>query len=323
MSLDKATAESTVKEFLAEFKGLEQIKIRVLHDRADFVQAYGSAADEAIEAWQGMKAAFMPNRREIHVATESHYSTGDLKTSLAHEGIGHAGINTCTREEKRALLDAVIGSKDTDSTLGRAYWPEIQERYPDASIDLQAEEVYCLAVERSWRRRDLNKTAYEHAWQNSVMGDKEPLQAWGLAQVGQHIAQGLRENTRQIQIIPAADDELFRAGDGQDVAQSRKAMEGVTTTLQAKPLPGGLNAVVKDADPHAGKPYTGKVIEVTQHHALQQIGANKFVVHELGKAGPLQLEKGKSATIGYPGMQAQSVAFSRPSGKELAKGPER
>ncbi len=81
--------------------------------------------------------------------------------------------------------------------------------------------------------------------------------------------------------------------------------------------------MVKDADPHAGKPYTGKVIEVTQHHALQQIGANKFVVHELGKAGPLQLEKGKSATIGYPGMQAQSVALSRPSGKELAKGPER
>ena len=31
----------------------------------------------------------------------------------------------------------------------------------------------------------------------------------------------------------------------------------------------------------------------------------------------------KSATIGYPGMQAQSLGLSRPSGKELVKGAER
>ena len=42
------------------------------------------------------------------------------------------------------------------------------------------------------------------------MDQSEPLQAWGLAQVVEHVAQGLRENTRRHQIFPAKDTDQYR-----------------------------------------------------------------------------------------------------------------
>lgn len=75
---------------------------------------------------------------------------------------------------------------------------------------MQIAEIYCRVVERTWARRDLTLAAYESAWSNSVIGNREPLALWGIAQIGQNIAQGLRENTRHIQIIPKDGFSSFR-----------------------------------------------------------------------------------------------------------------
>jgi hypothetical protein len=48
--MDKATAEDVVREFAAEFKGIEQVRIRLLMDRADFVAAYGENSGDAMIA---------------------------------------------------------------------------------------------------------------------------------------------------------------------------------------------------------------------------------------------------------------------------------
>lgn len=79
---------------------------------------------------------------------------------------------------------------------------------------------------------------------------------------------------------------------------SAKEMGGIVKELQAKPMPGGLAAVVEPAGPQATRPYAGKVVALTACHALQQTGANKFIVHERGKVGQ-ELQAGKSVTIGY------------------------
>jgi len=69
-----------------------------------------------------------------------------------------------------------------------------------------------------------------------------------------------------------------------------------------------LPAVLTDADASNGKTYRGKIIEVTAQHALQQTGANKFVVHDRTLSASQALEKGKQATIGYAYDKGKIVA---------------
>ena len=60
-----------------------------------------------------------------------------------------------------------------------------------------------------------------------------------------------------------------------------------------------LPAVLADADASNGKTYRGTIIEVTQHHALQQTEANKFIVHDRSLSVAQELIVGQQATIGY------------------------
>lgn len=94
--------------------------------------------------------------------------------------------------------------------------------------------------------------------------------------------------------------------------QSLQQIENKARDLHANPLPGGLAAVVERADPQAGKSYHGKIIAVTEHHALQQLGANKFVIHDRGKSAPQDLAVGKCATIAY----GQSRDLPAPKAKD-------
>lgn len=100
-------------------------------------------------------------------------------------------------------------------------------------------------------------------------------------------------------------------------AQSLQQIERTAKNLQAKPLPGGLTAVVEQADPQASKPYYGKIIAATEHHALQQIGANKFVIHDRSKGVAQDLTVGKCATIAY------GQAKDMPAPKAKDKGLQR
>lgn len=113
----------------------------------------------------------------------------------------------------------------------------------------------------------------------------------------------------------------------QERTQSREQMHAAFLQLQD-----GQEMKIADADASHGKSYTGKIIEATKHHALQQVGANKCVVHDLALTAPLQLEKGKSATIGYAYQGGKIIEPTKGmkhapnvplSSKELGHGPKR
>lgn len=61
----------------------------------------------------------------------------------------------------------------------------------------------------------------------------------------------------------------------------------------------GLRVVNMDADIGHGKTYSGPIVELTKHHALQKAGANVYVVHDRALCPAVDLEKGKSAKIAY------------------------
>ena len=60
-----------------------------------------------------------------------------------------------------------------------------------------------------------------------------------------------------------------------------------------------LPVVLADADASHGKIYRGKIVEVTAYHVLQQVGADKFVIHDRSLSMPQVLRNGRQATVGY------------------------
>ena len=79
-------------------------------------------------------------------------------------------------------------------------------------------------------------------------------------------------------------------------------MDAVVKKIHGQPLPGGLKGVVEPAGKKIPLEYRGKITHLTPHHALQQIGSNKYVLHARGKVAQ-DLQVGKSATISYmPGL---------------------
>lgn len=72
--------------------------------------------------------------------------------------------------------------------------------------------------------------------------------------------------------------------------QSREQMESLAQET-------GLN--VAPADIRHGKVHVGKVVGESSHHVLQQVGANKAVLHDKTLMPPVKIELQKSMTIPY------------------------
>ncbi|MDR1969458.1 MAG: hypothetical protein LBQ32_12355 [Burkholderiaceae bacterium] len=179
----------------------------LLETERDFYEHYGKNAPAAIEAWAGNLATYERSAQTILVSTAAHDSAQELQNSLAHEGVGHSGINTFSPGEKRALLAAIIDAKDQPGQLASIHWPLVNSAYPAISLSERAEEVFCLLAESVARRRQYHEAAFKYAWQRSVVARSEPLQTWGLAQIAEHVAHGLRQNTRRQQIFPLTDND--------------------------------------------------------------------------------------------------------------------
>ncbi len=211
MPISRDEAIKAVEEFKSEYKGLANIRYVFLETEKDFQDAYGNNAAAAIEAWDGKLGAFSRSTNTIALALAANHDKSEIASTLAHEGIGHSGVNTFAEHDKRALLDAITEARNHPGALRDNYWKAVEEAYPATKRSEQAEEVFCLMVETVAQRKGYNPQAFNHAWQNSVVQQNEPLQPWGLAQIAEHVAQGLRENTRQQQIFPENDQAQFRA----------------------------------------------------------------------------------------------------------------
>jgi len=56
---------------------------------------------------------------------------------------------------------------------------------------------------------------------------------------------------------------------------------------------------IQEADASHGKTCSGKVMEVTPHHVLQQTAAGQFVIHDRALSSPRPYRKGTAAVISY------------------------
>ena len=211
MPVSRQEASEALEDFKREYTGLSQVKYVLLENKKDFHDHYGPNAERAVQAWAGKLGAYSRSTRTIALALAAHDDKSEIAATLAHEGIGHSGINTFSGAEKRGLIDALIESKKHPGALRDSYWKAVEDAYPHLGKSEQAEEIFSLMAETVHARGggQYNAKAFDHAWQKSVVEQSEPLQAWGLAQVVEHVAHGLRENTRQHQIFPTSDTDQF------------------------------------------------------------------------------------------------------------------
>ena len=225
MPISKDEAHELLDSFKKEFKGLASLNYYVFESREDFKNVYGNQADAAMQSWGTNCGAFSRSTLSIALHVGHVQDASEFKTTLAHEGLGHTGINTFASAEKAALLNALVAARDEPSLEG--YWDMVDDYYPHLPESEKAEEVYSFLAERVIDLPDnYRPEVFEHVWQNSVLAQNEPLQRWAVLQVAQHVAHGLRDNSRTIQIVPARDDLQFRTAPREPIERSPAALDG-------------------------------------------------------------------------------------------------
>lgn len=171
MPVSRQEASEALEDFKREYTGLSQVKYVLLENKKDFHDHYGPNAERAVQAWAGKLGAYSRSTRTIALALAAHDDKSEIAATLAHEGIGHSGINTFSGAEKRGLIDALIESKKHPGALRDSYWKAVEDAYPHLGKSEQAEEIFSLMAETVHARGggQYNAKAFDHAWQKSVV----------------------------------------------------------------------------------------------------------------------------------------------------------
>lgn len=207
MAVSKHEGMQVLNSFLSEFKTLKNVHFVVFENREGFDSIYGKDnAQAAYEAWGDTIGAFSGKDNICAVSLQHAPDASELRKTLVHECIGHSGLNTYTDQEKLNILNAIIESRDQPTISD--YWELVDKTYPFLNEYGKADEVFAHLAEHEM---PFNEQAFSHVWKQSIESRNEPLQAWGVCTIAAHIAQGMRENSREYQIHPTADDQLFNA----------------------------------------------------------------------------------------------------------------
>ncbi len=298
MPLSSSDAVLVTQAFQAEYKGLAHVPVVLLENTDDFKAYYGANADRAIKAWEGKLAAYDRPTGTIVVSLAAHHAPGELAQSLRHEGIGHHGVNTFDAGAKRAVLDAIIGARGQPGELSWL-WRFIETAYPDACRHEQAEELFALACESSGKRPD-RADKFPAAWKEVIEDRARPLKKADLDAIADHVAHGLRENTRTQKIFPLSNNDQFRS------AQS--TARPVDAERQAKQLLGNHGAQVRAAS--SSGVYVGAIVGETPTHWIQRLSPSTAILHD--KAAVSGVAIGQAGTLRYRQGQAQLTSGHLP-----------
>jgi antirestriction protein ArdC len=145
---------------------------------------------------QARQATF---RGQCDLAYSSFRDEIDFGRCLHHEIAGHFGLNTCTADEKRAVLESILLSRQEPGI--DELWARVNHNYADQPDLKRAEELYCtLAEELATFPAEVFETT-QTLRQLGIAGPRN-LQIDELRSVVAHVATGLHENTRDQVIFP-------------------------------------------------------------------------------------------------------------------------
>lgn len=137
ISLEQAIAAA--EQFLSDYNGNIELNYRI-RKKQDELYGPGSIAKIGV-----VKGAYHPGRGLFTLASDHLSSAADAYETLRHEILGHYGLDTFSPQDKQALLDKILASKEEPSL--KLIWDDIAVLYKDKSQNVQAEEVFARLAE--------------------------------------------------------------------------------------------------------------------------------------------------------------------------------
>jgi len=137
ISLEQAIAAA--EQFLSDYNGNIELNYRI-RKKQDELYGPGSIAKIGV-----IKGAYHPGRGLFTLAADHLSSAADAYETLRHEILGHYGLDTFSPQDKQALLDKILASKEDPSL--KLIWDDIAVLYKDKSQNVQAEEVFARLAE--------------------------------------------------------------------------------------------------------------------------------------------------------------------------------
>ncbi|QXW20270.1 hypothetical protein KXJ72_16920 (plasmid) [Comamonas aquatica] len=129
--------KTTIEKFVEDYPGAENLQFYVVNK---FEDLYGREKAQHIP--EKAKGAYHPARGFVALACANIHNDGDLRETLQHEVIGHYGTLTFERGQKKALMTAIRGSRQSPDMADD--WAYIDRVYSNAPESIKCEEMFCL-----------------------------------------------------------------------------------------------------------------------------------------------------------------------------------
>lgn len=308
MPITSAEARDTTRAFVREYPGAVHL---AFHFRDDVVSLYGSQSRGVPST---IKGGYLPKptqhqgrtyRGRVDVPLNNIASVSDLVLTLRHEVLGHYGLNTFSAAEKRVLLDGLSTARGEPSL--KALWADVDRRYAGRSIDVRAEEVFCLYCEGVDSRGPAFASQAAHGARSlaeTCVARTRPMTADDLQAIACMVARGLQDRTRTQQNFPQYDTQFRKEDDVDKLQAPKKAFhelvaEQLIEQLKAgtapwqQPWEAGDRALMLPMNPTTGARYKG----INAIHLLAQgRGDARWMTFKQATALGAQVRKGEKGT---------------------------
>ena len=222
MALSFEDAAEFVYEFCETYPGASAVEFEIGETQEEL---YGKHATR--EAAGTIFGSYSPCEGRARFAAANFSTHHQFRRSLRHEILGHFGINTFNRGEKRALLDAIVEARAVPS-LG-PLWQHVDRHYPGMSDSRKAEEVFAFACERIEPGEQIDHNRCVDSFLDVCIDRIRPLELRDLRYITTLVAQGLHDRTRSQRIFPVSDNDQFRKSsaliDSRDTAYAEPSLE--------------------------------------------------------------------------------------------------
>ena len=197
MTVDEA--KSIINAFYSAYPGLQKVDVYLRHSQEEIWPHAPTESGKIL-------GAYFPKKGFVAIAATNADTEADLRRTLRHELLGHYGLNTLSRREKRNLLNGILKAKHEPSL--RDAWEKIDRAYPKAPPYVKAEELFCLIVDYGFDPYPID-SCLDSFNRICDMAIKAPT-LQDLQNISHVISDGLARNVREQVIFPRDDFGQFR-----------------------------------------------------------------------------------------------------------------
>ena len=143
----EAQIQMRVDAFLAKYKGADDVRVWI-RDTQDNAFGPGSTAKDG-----PIKGGYYPEQDAVVFIAENIDSVQAIDSTIQHELLVHKGLGLFEAKDVQGLIDVINSNAPKSKALGKI-WGEVQEKYEDKSIEVQAEELIARVAEKKMSKPD-------------------------------------------------------------------------------------------------------------------------------------------------------------------------